>query len=787
MAETLIQNELICAHCGLPALSEIEDKGKFFCCHGCKTAHSFLGESLACEIPSAKPRNPEDFDHLDLPQVMENWIITSQGNSIQVRFRIPNIQCASCVSVLERLYLRKKGIISSQVNFLKKEVDITFHPDLIALSQVAKLLDELGYSPSLADSVADKKKEKYSETTLWTLRMAVAGFCSGNIMLLSFPEYLGLQDSEYQRFFAWLNLFISLPAVFFSGWIYWKSVWLAITRRVMHLDVPIGVGVIATFALSVYQVVSQTGAGFFDSLTGLIFFLLIGKWIQSKTFNFLSFERDFRSYFPLSILKISGDEKKAILSTEIKPGDILEIRHAEIVPCDGVLLEGEGLLDYSFVSGESTVEKIKPGQDLMAGARQTGGSIRMKATREMQRSQLVSLWNNPVFQKENKPGLKTFADKVAFYFTPAVLFLALSVALFWANSDPSKSLFTFVSILIIACPCTLALAYPIALGNIMRIWGNRGFFLKNADVVEKLAQSDTLVFDKTGTLTDQFGIQVSYEGLELSPDEKAALVSLFSASTHPLSQAVLGFLGGKSEMSPQYFKEEKGRGLKGLVKGMECVAGSAEWLGLEAKTVSGSQVYVSLNGDFKGLFLIQSAPLPFVASLLFRLKNLFQLHLLSGDHSAGQEYWERLFSKLSGSSLFAQSPENKLRFIQSLQNQKYKVAMVGDGLNDSGALRQAHVGIAVAQNTHQFTPGSDAILIGNQLPFLDAFFAQARKAILVVKICFLISLVYNVIGLSFAVFGNLQPIVAAILMPASSLTVVLVAWLGTNFFSREKK
>jgi Cu+-exporting ATPase len=787
MALILTEKDLTCVHCGLPASPEIEENGKYFCCHGCKTAHAFLGDSLACALPDPKPRNPEEYEHLDLPEVMENWLIARPGNAIQVRFRVPNIQCASCVSVLERLYLRKKGIISSQVNFLKKEVDITFHPDLIRFSEVAKLLDEIGYSPSLADSASDRKKEKYSESTLWTLRMAVAGFCSGNIMLLSFPEYLGLQDSAYQHFFGWLNLALSLPAVFFSGWIYWKSVWLAITKKVMHLDVPIGVGIIATFSLSIYQIITQTGAGYFDSLTGLIFFLLIGKWIQSKTFDFLSFERDFKSYFPLSIVKIEGAEKKAILSTEIKPGDILEIRHGEIIPCDSTLLEGEALLDYSFVSGESTIEKVMPGTRLMAGGRQTGGSIRIAATKEMKRSQLVTLWNNPVFQKENKPGLKTFADAVAYYFTPAVLLLAFSVAMYWAFHDPSKSLYTFVSILIIACPCTLALAYPIALGNTMRIWGKRGFFLKNADVVEKLAQSDTLVFDKTGTLTDQFGVQVKYEGEALTDVEKQALTALFSASTHPLSQAILGFLGENVEKAPQYFKEEKGKGLKGVVDEMEWIAGSAEWVGTKPQAISGSQVYVSLNGAFKGLFLVQSAPLSFVSSLLFRLKNAFHLHLLSGDHAAGQEFWSGLFSKLSGSSHFAQSPENKLSFIQSLQNQEQKVAMIGDGLNDSGALRQAHVGIAVAQNAHQFTPGSDAILIGDQLPYLDRYFMQSKKALLVVRICFAISLVYNVIGLSFAVFGNLQPIVAAILMPASSLSVVLVAWLGTNALVSEEK
>ncbi len=786
MVKSVISKKLYCAHCGLPAHKSIEEDGLYFCCHGCKTAHHFLSEIKGCEIPEKqKPRDSQELNHLDSPEVIENWIIGKRGKAILVRFSIPNIHCASCVQVLERLYTRKDGIIDCRVNFLKKETEITYLPETISFREVVAFLDEISYGPNLSENGAEKNKKQMSESMLWTLRMAMAGFCAGNIMLLSFPDYLGLEDESYQRFFGWLNLFLAMPAVFFSGWIYLKAVYTGITKRILNIDVPIGVGMIATLILSLYEIISGTGTGYFDSLTGLIFFLLIGRWVQNRTFQFLSFERDFKSYFPLSVIRLKDNEEEIVISSHIKKGDLIKIRHGEIVPCDGIFFSGEALIDYSFVSGESNLIKIEPGKQIMAGGKQNAGVLILKVTREMSGSHLVTLWNNPIFKKEGKASVKTFADSVAFYFTPIVLLLATLVAVYWAFNDPTKSWHSFVSILIIACPCTLALAYPIALGNTMRLLGKNGFFLKKSEVVENMAQSDTLVFDKTGTLTDRFGVKVEYLGSEMSQQEKEALASTFSSSTHPLSSAVSNFLKIKTTSGPELFNEEKGQGLRAVWNEIQVEAGSANFLKVPAINESGSHIYIKINDLYKGCFIIKSSPLPFVTHLIFKLGLYFQLHLLSGDHAEGQDFWQKLFENQNGKTSFAQTPESKLLYINKLQNKNLKVAMVGDGLNDAGALKQANVGIAIAADAHQFTPGSDAILLASELPNLSNYFQMARNTMTIVKLCFLVSLLYNAIGLSYAIMGNLEPIVAAILMPASSLSVVLLAWAGTEWTNRK--
>lgn len=776
------QSKRVCAHCGLPAFEHIHENDNYFCCHGCKTAFTFLNDSPNCVLPSSETAyKPEDISYLDLPEVRQKWVIAEKDNIIQVRLQIPSIHCASCVQVLERLYLKKHGIIASRVNFLTKEVEVTFQPEVLSFSQLATFLSQLGYSPSLADPGNSKDSKKaISESTLITLRMAVAGFCAGNIMLLSFPEYLGLDDHSYRHFFGWLNLILAMPAIFFSGWGYLKSVYNALVHKVLNIDVPIGVGMLATLIMSLIEVITQTGSGYFDSLTGLIFFLLIGRWVQNRTFQYLSFERDFRSYFPLSITRLDGEKEEQMVSTDIKPGDRLKIHFGEIVPCDGVLEEGVAMMDYSFVSGESTPVRLQVGERILAGGKQTGGVLIMKAEQEMSRSQLTTLWNNPIFQKEGKPQLKSFTDTVARYFTPIILVFAFLVALFWAWVDPSKSLHAFLSVLIIACPCTLSLSYPIALGNTMRIWGKVGFFLKNSEVVERLSKVKTIVFDKTGTLTQRLGVKVSFHGEPLNENTKSAVMAILSASKHPLSQSIVAHLGLGERHPVFHFHEEKGQGIQGTVLDMEVKAGSANWTESQEVSTKGSVVYLSVNGIQAGYFEIEAAPHPFVAGLLEHLSKKFELNLLSGDHAEGQQFWQTLFSKLGGKSLFSQGPEAKLEYIQNLQKNNHPVAMIGDGLNDSGALRQADAGIALADNAHQFTPGSDAILLSEHLDMLPQFFDHAKSTLSVVRFSFLLSLIYNIIGLTFAVRGDLQPIVAAILMPINSLTMVLVAWVGTN-------
>jgi Cu+-exporting ATPase len=281
---------------------------------------------------------------------------------------------------------------------------------------------------------------------------------------------------------------------------------------------------------------------------------------------------------------------------------------------------------------------------------------------------------------------------------------------------------------------------------------------------------------------------VDYIGIPLTELENQAVANVVSGSTHPLSRAISSYLSLKTTDGIQSFREEKGLGIKGVWNNIQVTAGSALWTDASTRNQNaeeGSVIHIRISKEYKGYFLVRSSPLPFVANLIHKLGLGYNLHMLSGDHIQGQKYWEKLFARYSGASHFQQNPEEKLAFIKNLQSKGETVAMVGDGLNDAGALRQADAGIAIATDAHQFTPGSDAILLADHLPLLPAFLEMTKKTMQIVRFCFLVSLVYNGIGLSFAIMGKLEPIVAAILMPVSSLSVVLIAWLATEWQERK--
>ncbi len=773
---------LVCHHCGLPAQENIREGEQYFCCQGCLTANQLLTDTAAfCQFPEPESYKNEDLYWTDLPGAMGAFEEGKMGSAILLRFRLPAIHCAACIQILEKLYLRNPGIVYSEVKFLNKEILLAYEPEIIQPSALIHLLGKLGYPPELsAGNASGKKTGQADNSNLLLIRLAVAAFCAGNIMLLSFPEYFGLEDKSYLQIFSWLNLFLSLPAIAFSAWPYWNSVRLAIQNRQLNLDVPIAVGMAATFILSLFEIIGGSGAGYLDSLTGLILFLLAGRWVQDQTYRFLSFERDYRSYFPLSVIRIKEQKEMPVLSTEIVQADVLKIRHGEIIPCDGILMDKEARFDTAFINGESIPLTLRKGDKIQAGARLISGRILMEAEQPMQRSKLVQLWNNSVFGKKGKAGLQTFSDQVARYFTPAVLLLAFSVAVFWYFEAPEKSLRAFVSVLIVACPCTLALAYPVAMGNTMRLWGKRGFFLKNAAVAETLGNLNALVFDKTGTLGEKAAQEVLFKGPQLEKSEVEAIASLVSCSTHPLSQAILQQLKANALGPVESFKEIPGSGLSGRIGALDLRLGSAGFAGLKGTAKGETEVHITINGVYKGYYEISAREKPFVKELVAKLKTNYKLALISGDKENQTGKWQSLFGESGGLCLFRQSPEDKLKVMEDLKSKGLITAMIGDGLNDAGALKAADCGIAIAANSHQFTPGSDAILLEKDLASLPVFLKEAKNSIRVVKVCFTASLVYNTIGFSVAASGALSPLFAALLMPASSLTVVGIAWLGTN-------
>ncbi|SHG72073.1 Cu+-exporting ATPase [Chryseolinea serpens] len=791
---TSVAESVVCFHCGEPCEDITWLSDKPFCCEGCKTVFEILSANNLCTYyqldgqagTSLKNARTGSYAYLDAPEVRQKLLSFDSPDLSRIMFHVPAVHCISCIWLLENLRKLNPGVIKAEVSFGLKTVAIAFDPRQVKLSELASLLAAVGYAPVIAlDDGQDTVTKSASGRTL-VYKLAIAGFCFGNIMLFSFPEYLGLDqhDGSLKSIFSWLNLALSVPVFFYSASEYFVSAFRSFRQKQINIDVPIAAGLVALFLRSTFDILSGTGPGYLDSFTGLVFFLLIGRWFQGKTYESLAFDRDFKSYFPLAVNRLVDHVWKPAIIYDLKKGDILKIRNMEIVPADSILKDHDALFDYSFVTGEAKPIKIKKGERVYAGGRLIGQPATLTVEKITSQSHLTSLWNNETFRKTEERQYQKIIDRSARKFTWIVIALANVTAGVWYVLAPHQMWLVLTSVLMVACPCALALAAPFTFGSMLRVFGKHGLYLKNADVIERLAAIDAVVFDKTGTVTYGREPVVEFTG-DLTGLEREAIKILTAASTHPLSMIISRSIHAAHTHDLSNFKERPGKGVQGVIAGKFIKVGSAEFVGFYEKLdPQASVVFVSVDEEVRGYFTITVKIRPQLKNMLARLGKKC-VALLSGDNNADKASMQKVFQPFV-TLLFNQDPHDKLAFIQNLQQDGKKVMMVGDGLNDSGALKQSNVGLAISDDSGIFTPACDGILDGTQLNNLDKFLDLARYSSIILKIAFSISFFYNAIALSFAVTGHLTPLVAAILMPVSSISVVGFSTLAVNFVARRK-
>ncbi len=726
------------------------------------------------------------YDFLADAAVKRRMIDFSDGRISRVTFSLPNIHCVACVWLLERIYKLQEGIGQPEVNFTRKTVMIPFEEEKITLVELAGLLARIGYPPEFKLQQLQHQESDGGRRRAW-MQLGVAGFAFGNIMLLAFPGYLGLNPREMPwlpGFFGVLSLLLSLPVLFYSAQDYFRSAWLGLKHKEISIDVPIALGILALFFQSLSDIVRGVGEGYLDSLAGLVFFLLIGKAFQRRSFDALSFDREYAHYFPLAALKINEDGSQSSLSLDrIQCGDRLRIRNGELIPADAVLMEGPALIDYSFVTGESRPESRLVGETLFAGGRHHGAPIDVEVIKEVSQSYLTSLWNHQSFRKENERRFDRMTQEVARIFTLFVLIIAALTGVVWMFIDPSQALRCVSAVLIVACPCALALSAPFAFGSALRILRPHGLYLKNGFVVEGISRVRHLAFDKTGTLTHGGLGSLRWEGRELSPALQEELQQMCAASTHPLSRAIAQELPQGKAQQLQW-QEHTGKGLEAWVQERHVRLGSRNWLmdqGLHPiqKTHVAAECWLALDQEVLGRFVFEDAPRKGLHLALPQLGKRYDLSVLTGDRKEGIERLKEWFPGCADTRSEL-SPAGKLEAIDQLRRDGRSVMMLGDGLNDAGALKHSDVGVAVSEDIQAFSPACDAILEANRISALPKFLRFARMSRNVVLLCFAVSIVYNLVGISIAASGQLSPLFAAILMPLSSVSVLLLSVSGTR-------
>jgi Cu+-exporting ATPase len=729
------------------------------------------------------------YAYLDSDEIKLKLLDFSDGGISRVNLFIPAIHCSSCIWLLENLDTLHKGILHSHVNFVRKEVSITFREGEISLRQVVELLHSIHYIPDISYN-KEKKDDHQKANRRMLMKIGVAGFAFGNIMLLSFPDYLPggeAIDKLMAGTFGIVSFILALPVITFCSSDFFLSAFKSLRKKIINIDLPLSIGILSLFLESSYEIFSGTGTGYMDSLAGLLFFMLIGRWYQSRTYQSLSFDRDYRSYFPIAVTRLFDGKEDFVQLKNLKTGDLILVRNSELIPVDSLLTEGEGNIDYSFVTGESIPVAKKAGDFVFAGGKQSGAAIKLRVEKEVAQSYLTQLWNEDKLGVEGEIQMQTIVTKVSHYFTLIILAIAFSAGVYWSFTDFGKAVYVFASILIVACPCALALTIPFTFGNVMRVFGRNGFYIKNTEVIEKLTQADTIVFDKTGTLTHSRTMNIAWEGSEMNPLEEQWVRSVARNSTHPLSVMVSEWLPASALLTVEGYKEISGLGITGVVDTHRVMLGSRKFVaGSEAEDESRiSSVYLSIDNKLRGFYKMDNLYRDGLDDVISGMKNM-QLHLLTGDNDSEEENLRSYFS--ADTQLhFNQTPVDKLEYINELKTEGRNVIMIGDGLNDAGALLKADIGITIADDIYHFSPACDAILSSSKFGRLQDYLKFSKSALHIVYASYLISFLYNIIGLTFAVQGLLSPVVAAILMPLSSISVVTFASLSVSMLSKARK
>lgn len=788
----------ICYHCGAACITDKIRVGKnIFCCQGCKLVYELLEEKGLCDyytlqshpgLSQIKPITREKYAYLEDENIANKLCNFRSERYTIVTLYIPSVHCSSCMWLLEHLDRLDPAITESRINFSAKEITVRFLSADISLRRVVELLATIGYEPYISlDDVSEHDVSAGNKSRL--MKLGIAGFCFGNIMMMSFPEYLSGGDNIdplLTSLFRYLSLLLSLPVFFYSATEFYSAAWAGIKQKMLNIDAPIVVALVITFGRSVYEILSGAGSGYLDSMSGIVFFMLVGRIVQERTYKYLTFTRDYKAYFPIavSVKTDAGIVKKQL--KDLQRDDTVILNNGEIIPSDSQVVSDGGNIDYSFVTGEADPVRVVKDEFVYAGGKLLGGTLTVRVIKPITASYLTSLWNHKTFEK-NKVRTNDRDSTVhvlSRYFTVILFSLATITAIYWAIYDSSKIVTSISAMLIVACPCALLLASTFTNSNVLRIFSLNGFYLRDASVIEQMTKLDAVVFDKTGTITTDSIAAIRYEGHGLNDNEKQLLYAAVSQSNHPSSMALRKWLGEQPLLTLDEWEEVPGEGIDARVDSTHLRVGNFQFAGNGTKTGEKAAVYVSINGAVTA-FYFEASVRPGIKGAIQKLSGKYSLSMLSGDHDKQRAMLAGVFGA-KHTFCFEQKPIDKLRYIEQLQNEGRQVAMIGDGLNDAGALQQSNVGIAVADDINSFTPASDAILDAGNITSLPSFLDFARESSVIINISFVVSIVYNVAGLYFAMRGQMLPVVAAILMPCSTISIVILSSGLSNFLAWRK-
>ena len=766
----------------------IKDGEHYFCCNGCQGVFHLLSEegldSFYDKTKNVKLSPPtqqyEESKNFDSPAFYEKFVKTDEEGFSRVALVIEGIHCSACVWLNEKALQKMDGVIEANINYTNNKATIVWDDDTVKLSQIVDMIRAIGYNafpydPSIQEERANKERKDYY------FRMAVAIFATMNIMWIAVAQYAGYFTGIKQDMKTILNIaewVLATPVLFYSGWIFFRGAYYGLKTKTVNMDILVATGATLTYIYSIYITLTQSGEAYFDSVSMIITFVLVGKFLEVLSKKSVADALDIMGKdIPNEVQVFKDGESVATKLTDVKVGDIVLVTSGQKALFDGEVVKGEGNFDESSLTGESEPIYKKVGDTIISATVSIDADLHVKVSKDFEHSTLAHLTNLLEESLNKKPRIQQLANKLSEYFSAVILSLAFLTFFVWLflGHDFERSFMVGIAVIIIACPCALALATPVATLVGLGIAAKRGILFKEAAQLETMAKSDVLLLDKTGTLTlgkPQVVEEKKYENYDTN-----VLATLTKLSNHPIAKGVFDSLDIEEfeEVCFENFKQHPAMGIEAQLNGHRYLGGNKKLLkyfGIEVEYESQrSLFYYAIDDRVVAIFELEDVIKPEAKEALKRIrKRGIEPIMLTGDH---KNIAKRVAEELGIERYYYElSPEHKAAFVEDMHKQNKVVVMVGDGVNDILALSQADIGIVMGSGSDIAIEVGDVVLLDDSLDSLVQSFQIASTTFKLIKENLALSLVYNATTIPLAMAGYIIPLIAAISMSLSSLLVV---------------
>ena len=801
-----MSDKVACSHCHLEFDSSVMIKEnenyfskessapqtaiRYFCCSGCQGVYHLLSnkgldsfyEKSKNEILAPPSQYFEDSSSFDTPSFYEKFVKINSDEFCEVSLIIEGIHCSACVWLNEKALNKMDGVIEANINFTNNKATIMWADNVVKLSKIIDMIRSIGYNAFAYDSLAQEMHAN-RERKSYYLKMAVAIFASMNIMWIAVAQYAGYFSGITQDIKTILNIaegILATPVLFYSGWVFFKGGYYGLKTKVVNMDLLVATGALLTYIYSIYITFLEQGEAYFDSVSMIITFVLIGKFLEVLSKKNAADTLDIITKNIPTEVKVVKD-KSIVLSKleDVKVGDIVVASSGDKILLDGEIVKGSGSFDESSLTGESNPVHKSVGMNVVSGTLSIDADIHFKTIKDFKHSTLSNIVTLLESAINKKPKIQQMANKLSEYFSSIILGLSIITFFTWwhFSANFELSFMIAVSVIIIACPCALALATPVATLVGLSISASRGILFKEAAGLETMANIDTLVLDKTGTIT--VGKPEVVKEYIYQDFDKKLLYSLVKASKHPVSNGVAKHIREQNkdvlEIVFDEYTQIPAKGIKARYKDIEFLGGNLKLLNehniyIESPSKE-TAFYFVIDNRVVAVYELKDRIKEGIKELIYSMKKKsIEVILLSGDH---KDITKSVAEEVGiVNYLYEQTPEDKSNYINYLHEDDKKVVMVGDGINDILALANAEISIAMGSGSDIAVEVGDVVLLDDSIKSLNDAFKISQTTFGLIKQNLLISLVYNAITVPLAMAGYVIPLFAAISMSLSSLLVV---------------